>query len=277
MEFINRKATKVDKTDIKYLFRSNSFQFMSNRNNKNHAEFTYSYKGNEIHYRAGTSDMVLIYEILLKNGYHSEYWLPESFNPRLILDIGANIGMTSILFANQYPNSTIHAFEPLPDNYNLLNKNTAPYHIRCHPFGLGKTDDSVSLYTSNDPDNFGGGSIYDTLGVDNNQSVSIDIKNTKTYLSSFLESPPDLIKIDTEGSEFDILNSFDQEMLSQVKWITGGLHGHNDFLLLHQLSELGFNIKTRKEVDNRLSMFHAISEDTLQQLTSDEIKKLNKK
>ncbi len=263
---------------LMYLLRSKSLQFMRDRKNKSHTEHTYNYLGHNIHYRTSSSDMIMIYEILLKKGHLSEYWLPESFRPKSILDIGANVGITSILFSNKYPDSVIHAIEPLPENFNLLYKNTSPYNnITCHPFGLGKTDESVPLFISNDPENYGGGSIHGQIDVDDSQSVEIEIKNTKSYLTSILESPPDLIKIDTEGSEYDILNSFDQEMLSKVQWITGELHGNNDFLILHQLSEMGFNIKIRKEIDNRLSMFHAISERALKQLTRKERKLLNRK
>jgi len=222
--------------------------------------------------------MILIYEILLKSGHLGEYWLPQSFQPKSILDIGANIGITSILFSNQYPDCTIHAFEPLPENYTLLEKNGDPYHnITCHPFGLGSQDGSVSLFVSSDPENYGGGSMFNELEVDQSNSVDIKIKEAKSYLSSLLTAAPDLIKIDTEGAEYEILNSFDQDLLSQTGWITGELHGNKDFLLLHQLSELGFNIKINKEVDNRWSMFHAISDRVLKTLSPSEIKQLNKR
>jgi len=268
----------MNSSDLKYLIRSKSFKFMDNKNNKLHSSQVYNYMGNNIRYRASTSDMILIYEILLKNGYDSEYWLPKSFQPKHILDIGANIGITSILFSNKYPESIIHAFEPLPANFSLLQENTKPYNnVTCHPYGLGVEDATASLFTSSDSENFGGGSIYNKLGVDENLSVEIKIKNAQSYLSPLLTSPPDLIKIDTEGAEHDILTAFDKDMLSKTKWITGELHGNNDFDLLQYLSNIGFNIKINKEIDNRLCIFHAISDQELKGLSKEEIKQLNKK
>ncbi|MBK8065073.1 MAG: FkbM family methyltransferase [Betaproteobacteria bacterium] len=35
---------------------------------------------------------------------------------------------------------------------------------------------------------------------------------------------PDVIKIDTEGAEYDILSSFPTEVLRKVSWIYGELH-----------------------------------------------------
>ena len=39
----------------------------------------------------------------------------------------------------------------------------------------------------------------------------------------------DLIKIDTEGAEYDILTSIKKELLTKTSWITGELHGNRDF------------------------------------------------
>ena len=44
--------------------------------------------------------MTLIYEILLKSKYKSEYYLPEKLNPQVIFDIGGNIGITAIYLAH---------------------------------------------------------------------------------------------------------------------------------------------------------------------------------
>ena len=42
----------------------------------------------------------------------------------------------------------------------------------------------------------------------------------------------DVIKIDTEGAEWEILTSIDRTLLSQVRVIMGELHGRRDFELL---------------------------------------------
>lgn len=66
----------------------------------------------------------------------------------------------------------------------------------------------------------------------------------------------DLIKIDTEGAEYDILTTLDENLLRSVKWIMGELHGERDFELLAFLSRW-FDIDTKKSLGNRLFMFRA--------------------
>jgi FkbM family methyltransferase len=48
--------------------------------------------------------------------------------PTTIIDAGANIGLTSILFSNRFPESKIVAIEPSNENFEILKLNVAPYH-----------------------------------------------------------------------------------------------------------------------------------------------------
>lgn len=56
------------------------------------------------------------------------YWIKQlDFKPNLIIDGGANIGMSAVFFANRYPNAHIISVEPEKNNYALLVKNVQPY------------------------------------------------------------------------------------------------------------------------------------------------------
>jgi hypothetical protein len=48
----------------------------------------YNWGGTKLHYRPGTSDQDLIYDILLRTGRKEEYWLPDDIQSEVILDIG---------------------------------------------------------------------------------------------------------------------------------------------------------------------------------------------
>lgn len=52
--------------------------------------------------------------------------LTEGMLP-IIIDGGANIGLTACIFANQYPDAQIIAVEPNEPNYNLAKINCSPY------------------------------------------------------------------------------------------------------------------------------------------------------
>jgi FkbM family methyltransferase len=55
----------------------------------------------------------------------------------LIIDAGANIGMSALWFARAYPEAQIVAIEPDPENYSLLVLNTEAYSERIIPLQGG--------------------------------------------------------------------------------------------------------------------------------------------
>jgi FkbM family methyltransferase len=66
----------------------------------------------------------------------------------MILDIGANIGAMAIHLSRTHPNSTIYAFEPIPQNIKTLEKVIRHYHIknvRVVKSALGNTTGEIEM------------------------------------------------------------------------------------------------------------------------------------
>jgi FkbM family methyltransferase len=73
--------------------------------------------------RLKTSDLATFKDIFVKGQYE---FMPRK-PPEVIIDAGANIGLTSLVFANRFPDARIIAVEPESSNYEMLLKNIAPY------------------------------------------------------------------------------------------------------------------------------------------------------
>jgi hypothetical protein len=67
----------------------------------------------------------------------------------------------------------------------------------------------------------------------------------------------DVVKVDTEGSEWEILTAMGQPVLSRVRVIMGELHGIRDFELLAYLQPM-FDVEMKKQLRNRLFNFYAV-------------------
>lgn len=213
-----------------------------------------SWNDHLIYYRVGASDGEVLYKILLKKGKNAEYKVPAEVAPKVIFDIGANIGAASLLFASLFPEAKIYAFEPVPDNFNLLARNVAPYpNIHIYPFALGGEDGHLQMLASDSPLNFGGFSFYDK-GSDSSKTIEVEMRTPQGMLAELGLKNIDLIKVDTEGSEYNIITAFDEAILSKVRWITGELHGERDFELLAFLSRW-FDLDVRKTLRKRLFTF----------------------
>ncbi len=238
----------LNTTALKILFRSRSLSFARNcvLQKKPDGELAaFKWKGKDIYYRPGTSDARLIYKILLYPLRRSEYWIGADINPRVIFDIGGNIGASSIYFANLYPEATIYTFEPVPENFSILKANTGQYaNIKAFCTALGSEDGRIEFSSSDCPTNMGGFSSCD-IGVDKSNRFEVSVKKPSTVMKELGIEAVDLIKIDTEGAEYPIMTSFDRDVLRKVQWITGELHGVKDFELLAYLAE-DFEISTKK-------------------------------
>src|SRR5271155_2959968 len=90
-------------------------------------------------------------EIIKKNHilpYLTPY-LPE--NP-IIVEAGAFDGTDTRKMSAHWPNGTIHAFEPVPDIFALLEKNTQNLaNVVRHPIALSDHIGSATLYVSEKP------------------------------------------------------------------------------------------------------------------------------
>lgn len=81
------------------------------------------WQGRDVFYRPGTSDPFVIYQILLRRGSKAEYCLPRALEPKVILDIGSNLGASILFFHRRFPTARIYGFEPHPETFRILEAN----------------------------------------------------------------------------------------------------------------------------------------------------------
>src|SRR4051794_22115217 len=75
--------------------------------------------GIELHYRLNRGDLQSIREVWIDEVYR----LPFDVTPEVLVDLGANIGLTSLWLARRYGCRTVIAVEPSPDNARLARLN----------------------------------------------------------------------------------------------------------------------------------------------------------
>ncbi len=116
-----------------------------------------------------------------------------------ILDIGANIGNHSLFFLSELTKSFVYAFEPLSQNFQILQENISRNgfndRVQIHNIGLSdeNTNGSIESFT---PSNTGA----TKLRKDENGNYSL------AKLDSIsIDKKIDLIKIDVEGFEAFVL------------------------------------------------------------------------
>jgi FkbM family methyltransferase len=187
-----------------------------------------------LHVRGGTLDAA-IFEQVLCGG--SEYRLPVDIQPKVIFDVGANIGAAAVYFAARYPEAKVYCFEPLPENIELLRKNVAPFgdRVTVIPVGLGETPGSFTYRLSDDPANFGGGTFHN-VGCADGDTVELPVTTLTDFCREQRIDKIDVMKIDTEGAEASIIAGTPPALLADVQVVLGELHGVDDWKVMQALT-----------------------------------------
>jgi FkbM family methyltransferase len=126
--------------------------------------------------------------------------------PKVIWDIGANIGVASLYFAMHYPNARLYGFEPVPANYEVcqLNYKNLPGG-KVFPWAVGASS-GTATFEMRATDPRGGGLGKNFSGTDTSiQKFDVRVRSISDLLDEDKLEPPDLVKIDVEGAELEVL------------------------------------------------------------------------
>jgi FkbM family methyltransferase len=172
-----------------------------------------------VHLRLRTSDVPLFSQIILNAEYDWNVVDP----PRVIVDAGANIGLTSIFYANKYPEARILAIEPESSNFKMLKTNTACYpNVVPIRGALWSYDTTLCLSNASS-----GHWAFETrelpesdLNRDHELVPGITVDN---LMANYHIDSIDILKVDIEGSEREVFQS-SSTWIDKVKVIAVELH-----------------------------------------------------
>jgi len=168
----------------------------------------------------------------IREAYVEQVYKPNWFNfekqkIRKIIDIGGLIGSFTLWAQEQWPNATIHVYEPDPDSFDLLAKNIKQTKSKkIFPFNLAvwKKDGNLILHRfSNTP---GSNSvIHKKRPFTGNYQGKIKIKtqSMKKALKK-IGGNVDILKLDCEGAEYEILYSLSKRELKKIKFLVLEYH-----------------------------------------------------
>lgn len=164
---------------------------------------------------------ISIKDILLNREYE---FLPEfelrKFKGKLVVDAGSHVGIFSLV-ASVFAKKVV-SIEPHPINYKLLEinkiKNNCKNIVTINKALVGRRTKKIKIYSK---DLTSSATIkYENAGENTGYYVpTITLQEiVETY------GKIDLLKIDVEGSEFNIFKELSKETLNKIKAIVGEIH-----------------------------------------------------
>ena len=152
--------------------------------------------------RPGTSDLVVWNQVVLERQYAPVVRVLRDWSgrePETILDLGANIGLTTAYFGATYPNARIVAVEPDPASFQLLKRNTETLGGRVQQL-------QAAFWARDEPlrwtERFRDGRDWSrAVEASGKGGGSVDVITPADALARLDVDRADLAKVDVEGAE----------------------------------------------------------------------------
>jgi FkbM family methyltransferase len=164
-----------------------------------------------------------------------------------VIDCGANIGLTTVLFKNMFPGARIIAVEPGSENFLMLQRNANGYD-NIFPVRAGIWSRKTNLEVI---DKYGAGDngliVQETDDVDGIPALTI-----QDIMNDYSLAHIDLLKVDIEGAEREIFNQDASGWLSRTKILLIELHDYkisgSSSNFIKAIAQLSFDIYVTGEV-----------------------------
>lgn len=166
--------------------------------------------------------------------------LKEQHDHEIFVDVGAHIGTFSLYAASQTPTRIIYAFEPEPFNYALLCKNiTLNEYTAIKPVNaaIAAQSGTATLYTQQEQGAQGHSLVHGKAS----QAQTVNALSLPDFFAKHHIARCDYLKLDCEGSEYEIICSLDTSFFRNVDRIFIEYHpveGHTPDELISHLTSL---------------------------------------
>lgn len=181
------------------------------------------------------SDIFTMAEVL----HEEQYAITSPVGPEpVILDCGANIGLSAIWFLSRFPGARVHCFEPEPGNFRLLEANVGSHPgVVLNRAAVGRASGTLRLGLSKSA------AMHSLVGSTDGESIEVDVVALPEYIRARGLSKIDVLKLDVEGSELDVIEGM-HDSLQHVRLIVGELHESlvDETAFYRQLDRQGFRM-----------------------------------
>jgi len=177
--------------------------------------------GTRLVYRFNRGDLQSLREVWMDEVYR----LPFNLQPRIVVDLGANIGMSSVWFHRKFQCERIVAVEPDEGNAQITAKNFARNSIpgEILQAAVGPADGSIQFQHSTDS-NMGHVKLEQDCVTDSSNISKVRMVSMATVLGHLQDARRiDVLKVDIEGGEGALFDG-DLRWLERVDSIIIELH-----------------------------------------------------
>ena len=173
------------------------------------------------------SDLSIFREIWVEDEYRLSPLPPRNGSDRplgAVVDLGANVGLFAVRAAGLA--DRVICYEPMPENFARLSENLSGWdNVTAIQEAVAAEPGTLPLFTPKRAFSVGQFSLYRQDGLnDGTDSVDVPVTTLEAVFDRHGVDRCDLLKIDTEGAEYDILTAAPPETLARVGRVHAEYH-----------------------------------------------------
>lgn len=200
--------------------------------------------GNVIHATGNLSECARLHEqeVITNDSYEIKKLFEIEKDVEYVVDIGANVGAFSYYIKQFYPQAHVISCEPVPECMYWVKENTAQLENMVYVnkaivggSSLKEVKFNICRWAGNHHvDGKFDMEVFSKWGSVIETQVTLPATTLQEVLRETQFPRIDLLKIDTEGSEGDILEGIKLD-LHRIKYIIGEWHSQKDLVLIKEI------------------------------------------
>jgi len=213
------------------------------------------------------SDSCIMNEVFFRGIYCLHSYEKEC----IVIDIGMNVGLSTLFFASYHNVKYVYSFEPFTETYGQalanikLNDKKFVNKIKHFNFALSNYNGKQSFrYNKKLPGSMRIEDGSHPCSISHEDSSSIEIKEAGLIIKDILEKHKDMriiMKVDCEGSEYKIFKSLEQyQLIDKINILMMETHDGREAEIEFYLNKYHFTyFKNCSNGEEKLGMIYAAS------------------
>ena len=148
----------------------------------------------------------------------------QGIRPRTVIDVGANVGQFACAALELWDVDVFHAFEPLKEAHQLLERHLARYRMaKLHSVAVGAEEGLLTLHVNAHSHSssllaLGDGHRAAFPEAQPVADVQVSVRTLDVELAAEALTPPALLKLDVQGYERCVLDG-GHATLRRIEWV----------------------------------------------------------
>lgn len=134
---------------------------------------------------------------------HPDILTPSS----IIYSFGIGTDITFDMACIKHHNCSVFAFDPTPKSINYVQRTKTPSKFVFHPFGISAYESGPFHFHLPETPHGTSGSMEQIDGVSKDRIIEVQMKTLQDTAAQLNHTHIDVLKMDIEGSEYDVLEA----------------------------------------------------------------------